>query len=54
MLFSRVDVVCEESAIECGAADPENLHGLCPVPMRLLECEEQLRFGFCVGRVMGG
>lgn len=54
MLFGHVDVVREESAIECGAADSENLSGLCPVPMSLLECLEQLRFWFCVVRILGG
>jgi len=54
MLLGHVDVVCEESAIKCGAADPENLRGICPVPMSLLECLEQLRFWFCVVRVLGG
>lgn len=54
MLFGHVDVVREESAIERGAADSENLSGLCPVPMSLLECLEQLRFWFCVVRFLGG
>ena len=37
MLLGHVDVVCEESAIECGAAYPEQFSGLCPVPLSLLE-----------------
>lgn len=44
MLLGHVDVVCEESALKCGAADTENLRGICPVPVSLLECVEQLRF----------
>ena len=54
MLLVHVDVMREESAIECGAADPENLSGLCPIPLSLLECLEQLGFWFCVVRVLGG
>lgn len=54
MLLGHVDVMREESAIECGAADPENLRGLCPISLSLLECLEQLGFWFCVVRVLGG
>ena len=54
MLLGHVDVVCEESAIECGAAYPEEFCGLCPVPLSLLECLEQLRFRFCALRFLGG
>lgn len=54
MLLGHVDVMREESAIECGAADSENLRGLCPISLSLLECLEQLGFWFCVVRVLGG
>lgn len=54
MLLGHVDVMREESAIECGATYPENLRGFCPVPLGLLQCLEQLGSWFCVARVLGG
>jgi len=54
MLLGHVDVVGEESAIECGAAYPENFRGLCPVSLSLLEGLKQLRFWFRVMRCLGG
>ena len=53
MLLGRVDVVCEESAIEGGAAYSENLRGFCPVPLSLLECSKYVRFRFCVMQFLG-
>lgn len=54
MLLGQVNVVGEESSIECGAAYPENFRGLCPVPLSQLECLKQLRFWFRVLRFLGG